>query len=231
MKPTFNNLFNLGEIIFINHEKLKIASKDLRYLLNQGYRKKIALNFVANHYLLNKKSRNYLARSVFSNSLSQSRRSKIVNFKDINGKILFLDGYNVLITVESILNNYEVILADDGLLRDVQGIFGKYKFSSNTNNALTLIFECVSKYPPREIKFYLDQQVSFSGKLGQEINEMLKNYDLNGTSILSNNVDYHITQECANSISIAATSDGIIVDKVEKVVDIPHFILKKGVLN
>ncbi len=198
----------------------------MKYLLNQGYRKKIALNFVANHYLLDQKARNYLARSVFSDSISQSRKSKIINFKDIKGNILFLDGYNVIITVDSILNNYEVILADDGLLRDVQGIFGKYKFNSNTNAVLSLIFNCISKHPPQKIKFYLDRQVSFSGKLGQEINEILKKYDLNGSSVLSNNVDYHLTQECIRSICIAATSDGIIVDKVERVVDIPHFILK-----
>lgn len=181
---------------------------------------------MANHYLLNKKSRNYLARAVFSSSLSQSRKAKIINFKDIKGKILFLDGYNVLITVESILNNYEVILADDGFLRDVQGIFGKYKYSSKTSVSLSLIFDCISKHPPQKIKFYLDRQVSFSGKLGQEINEMFKKYNLNGSSVLSNNVDHDLTQECINRECIVATSDGIIVDNVEKVVDIPHFILK-----
>lgn len=31
---------------------LKMAVEDLRYLLNRGYRKRVALNFVANHYLL-----------------------------------------------------------------------------------------------------------------------------------------------------------------------------------
>lgn len=195
-------------------------------MLNQGYRKKIALNFVANHYLLDQKARNYLSRSIFSDSTSKSRRSKIINFKDIEGNILFLDGYNVIITIESILNNFEVILTDDGFLRDVQAIFGKYKYSSTTSHALSLIFDCISKHPPQKIKFYLDRQVSFSGKLGQEINEMFKKYDLNGSSVLSNNLDYDLTQECINRNCIVATSDGIIVDNVEKVVDIPHFILK-----
>lgn len=180
---------------------------------------------MANHYLLDQKTRNYLSRSIFSDSVSQSRRSKIINFKDIKDNILFLDGYNVLITVESILNGYDIILADDGFLRDVQGIFGKYKYSSNTSVSLSLIFDCISKHPPQKIKFYLDRQVSFSGKLGQEINEMFNKYDLNGSSVLSNNVDYDLTQECIKEPGIVATSDGIIADNVEKVVDIPHFIL------
>ncbi len=199
-------------------------------MLNQNYRKKVALNFVANHYLLDKNCRNYLARSVFSDSVSKSRKSKLVNLEDINGNILFLDGYNVVITVESILNNNnnnKIVLADDGLIRDTQAVFGKYKFREITISALTLIFDCISFHPPQYIEFYLDKQVSFSGKLAQEIEAMMKNYDLNGRTILSNNVDYHLVQECSNSICIMGTSDGVIVDNVEKVVDIPHFILKK----
>jgi len=212
---------------FNSQDKIKNATLDLRYLLNQNYRKKVALNFVANHYLLDKNCRNYLARSVFSDSLSQSRKSKIVNLNEINDSILFLDGYNVIITVESILNKEKIILADDGFIRDNQAVFGKFKFTKKTISALSLIFDCISLHPPQYIEFYLDKQVSFSGKLAHEIEKMMENYDLNGSAVLSNNVDYHLVQECSESICIAGTSDGIIIDKVEKVVDIPHFILKK----
>lgn len=45
--------------------KLKMAAEDLKYLLNRGYRKSVALKFVANHYLLGRDERNYLARYVF----------------------------------------------------------------------------------------------------------------------------------------------------------------------
>lgn len=212
---------------FNSQDKIKNASLDLRYLLNQNYRKKVALSFVANHYLLNKNCRNYLARSVFSDSVSQSRKSKLANLEDIKDTVLFLDGYNVIITVESILNNDKIVLADDGLIRDIQAVFGKYKFSDCTISALSLIFDCISLHRPKYMEFYLDRQVSFSGKLAQEIEAMIENYDLNGRSILSNNVDYHLVRECSKSICIIGTSDGIIVDKVKKVVDIPHFILKK----
>ncbi|MDO9043690.1 MAG: DUF434 domain-containing protein [Methanobacteriaceae archaeon] len=211
---------------FNSQDKIKNASLDLRYLLNQNYRKKVALKFVANHYLLDKNCRNYLARSVFSDSVSQSRQSKLVNLEDIKDIILFLDGYNIIITVESILNSDKVVLADDGIIRDTQAVFGKYKFREITISALSLIFEGISIHRPKYIEFYLDKQVSFSGKLAQEIEAMMKNYDLNGRTILSNNVDYHLVKECSKSICIMGTSDGVIIDKVEKVVDIPHFILK-----
>ncbi|MCC7558501.1 MAG: DUF434 domain-containing protein, partial [Methanobacteriaceae archaeon] len=35
-------------------EKIESAKFDLRFLLNQGYKKKSAITFVANRYLLNK---------------------------------------------------------------------------------------------------------------------------------------------------------------------------------
>ena len=38
---------------------LNNAAYDLKFLLNRGYRKKGALNFVSNKYLLNKDERNY----------------------------------------------------------------------------------------------------------------------------------------------------------------------------
>ncbi|MDO8871002.1 MAG: DUF434 domain-containing protein [Methanobacteriaceae archaeon] len=212
---------------FNSQDKIKNASLDLRYLLNQNYRKKVALKFVANHYLLDKNCRNCLARSVFSDSVSQSRKSKLVNLEDIKNSIIFLDGYNVIITVESILNNDKIVLADDGIIRDTQAVFGKYKFREITISALSLIFDCISHHRPKYMEFYLDRQVSFSGKLAQEIEAMMENYDLNGRSILSNNTDYRLVQECGKSLCIMGTSDGVIIDKVEKVVDIPHFILKK----
>ncbi|MDP1552514.1 MAG: DUF434 domain-containing protein [Methanobacteriaceae archaeon] len=204
---------------------MKNAVNDLKYLLNQNYRKKIALNFVANHYLLSKEDRHYLARSIFSDALSKMRKSKIINLKNIQNHYLFLDGYNVLITVEAIINHDKVILSDDGFLRDFLGIFGNYKLNSNTKNALSLIFKCISQYPPQYIKFYLDKQVSFSGKLSHKINKMFKNHGLNGTIVLSKEVDSNLVHECNEVGCIGATSDGIMIDKLERVVDIPSYIL------
>ena len=49
-----------------NSRKIQNASNDLRFLLNRGYRKVMAIDFVGNHYLLDKNERNFLNRTVFS---------------------------------------------------------------------------------------------------------------------------------------------------------------------
>ncbi len=84
---------------------MKDALYDLKFLLNRGYRKKNAISFVANKYLLNIDERNYLVRKIFSNEISMARMIKILDITCITNKNIFVDGYNVLITTEMICNH------------------------------------------------------------------------------------------------------------------------------
>ena len=52
--------------------KISDAVRDLRYLLNQGYPRDSAVNFVANHYRLPLNQRHLLARCVFSRLTRQA---------------------------------------------------------------------------------------------------------------------------------------------------------------
>lgn len=206
---------------------LKEAAYDLRFLLNRGYRKKNALTFVANKYLLNLDERNYLARSIFSSSRSVSRMEKIIDVSLIEGQILLVDGYNVLITVESLCRddfNF-LILCDDGIIRDLNAVFGKYKFNENTERALKNIITLIKEYKPLKVKFFFDKQVSFSGKLANLTEDVIRYYGLKGEAALSKNVDFEIIKVANSQRGIVATSDSIIMDKVDKIVDLPSCFL------
>ena len=137
--------------------RLKNASYDLKFLLNRKYNKKAALNLVANKYLLNKDGRNYLIRKVFSDKKSRDRSNKIISIDNITDKTIFIDGYNVLISVETICNQeYDsLIMCDDGVLRDIKAVFGKYKISKTTKNALNNIITILCKYNPECIFFFM----------------------------------------------------------------------------
>ena len=56
--------------------KISDAVRDLRYLLNQGYPRDSAVNFVANHYRLPLNQRHLLARCVFSRLEVAEHRQK-----------------------------------------------------------------------------------------------------------------------------------------------------------
>lgn len=215
-------------IMQIKKNKLQEAAYDLRFLLNRGYRKKGALQFVANKYVLDKHERNYLARSVFSHAKSKSRKEKIVDISKIKDQFLLVDGYNVLITVESIYREdyNSIILCDDMILRDLNAVFGKYKFSEITEKALDTIMSLLVKHNPSYVNFFFDSPVSFSGKLANLTEKFIDDYKLQGSANLSNNVDYEIIKLSKMEKGIVATSDSIIIDKVDRVVDIPNYILK-----
>lgn len=213
-------------------DPIKKAAKDLKYLLDNGYRKKIALNFVGNHYLLTQNQRNYLSRYVFSKSVIKKRGEKITSLESIQGNTVFIDGYNVLITTENILTKPEnIIIAQDGVLRDCSAVFGKYKLKDESLESINLILKVLKKQAPSFVKFYFDKQVSFSGELSKMVNNFLEVQGIPGTSILSSNVDHDLITEWEEKGGIIASSDGAIIDKVSHVLDIPFFIWHKKIVN
>ena len=207
---------------------LEDAAYDLKFLLNRGYRKKVALNLVANKYLLNRDERNFLVRKVYSNEKITERLLKIVNIVNIRNKTVFIDGYNVLITVESISNHdYDsIVICDDGVLRDINAVFGKYKISSSTEVALNNIISILHKNDPACINFLYDSPVSKSGELAKLTNNLIKTHGLNGIAVTEKNVDFELVKLSKKFDGIVATSDGAVMDKVKHVLDIPYWICK-----
>ncbi|MCZ3364685.1 MULTISPECIES: DUF434 domain-containing protein [Methanobacterium] len=212
----------------IEKNKLKEAAFDLRFLLNRGYRKKGALQFVANKYVLNKDERNYLARSIFSDLISKKRQEKIIDISKIKDELLLVDGYNVLITVESLYNeDYDsIILCDDMVIRDLNAVFGKYKFNNATEMALNKILDLISLYAPSYTYFFFDSPVSFSGKLAGLTKKIMAGYNLSGNICLSKTVDTEIIRLSKLKNAVVATGDSVIIDKVDRIVDIPRYILE-----
>ncbi|OEC88084.1 MULTISPECIES: DUF434 domain-containing protein [Methanobacterium] len=212
----------------IEKNKLKRAAFDLRFLLNRGYRKKGALQFVANKYVLNKDERNYLARSIFSDLILKKRQEKIIDISKIKDVLLLVDGYNVLITVESLYHeDYDsIILCDDMVIRDLNAVFGKYKLNNATEMALNKILDLISSYGPSYTCFFFDSPVSFSGKLAGLTKKIMDGYDLPGNVCLSKTVDTEIIKLSKLKNAIVATGDSVIIDKVDRVVDIPRYILE-----
>ena len=192
---------------------------DLKYLLNRGYRKSVALKFVANHYKLRKEERHLLARCVFSDKEIEAREKKRKPIGFVKGKILAIDGFNVLITLESVLEG-RAILCEDDLVRDLKYQRG-YKLSEKTEKMLCLLLKFLSKFNPKEIIFLYDKPVSKSGKIAKLTNEIMKKVGLSGTAKAVEAPDFELKK-----FEIVATSDLAVIDKVKYVVDIPQEFAK-----
>jgi len=200
------------------------AKEDLYLLLNKGYPKSYALRFVGDHYGLKNEKRYILSRTVFSKSYIEDTKRKKINLKDIKGESLFIDGYNVIITTESVLIG-EVFVSMDGLLRDTRNISKKHRITKETLKSIDLILDLLEKYPPEKTQVYLDKMMSKSGRLSEIIRNAMKERDLIGDSETVSSVDRILK----GKEGIIATNDSAIIVKVKKFIDLPSKVkISKG---
>jgi hypothetical protein len=140
-----------------------------------------------------------------------------VPMQALQGMDMIVDGYNVLITAESLLAGRPVYLCDDGFLRDTFGIFNRYRPAEITYDALAAIFDLLVAAAPARITFLLDQQMSRSGELAARIRELMADRQLSGTACTARDVDHRLK----TFAGIVASADGSVIDAASIVVDIP----------
>lgn len=200
------------------------ALEEARYLLDRGYPKDSAVGFVSNHHRLAEKERFILMRVVVRSDLAWARRSKLLDLEDLRGQSISIDGYNVIITTESVLGGYPVYLCDDGLLRDSRGIFRSFKASSLTAIALNWILDLLASAGPARTEVLLDQQMSRSGELAEMVRGMMAERQLCGVARTARNVD-HLLKTAKR---IILTSDGNVIDSVDYIMDLPAEIGRRS---
>jgi len=200
-----------------------VAARDVRYLLDRGYPSRSAIRFVGDHYRLPEEKRFVLARVLVPKKVARSRQEKLVSLGSLSGQDLAIDGYNVLITTESLLSGEPVYRCDDGFLRDTRGIFRKYKTSKVTKQALELIFGLVKEGESSSVLVLLDKQISKSGTLAAYMRKTMADFEISGNAKTAPDVDRRLKL----SDAVIATGDGSIIDSRDRVVDIPAEVAKR----
>ena len=183
------------------------AGRDVQYLLNQGYPVKGATTFVGNHYLLSERQRLALARAVSSDESLEVRKNKEI--KSIPPEsVVYIDGFNTIITLEVALSDSLLLKCMDGTIRDLAALRGTYRLIDKTETAIMLIGKALEESKVEKAIFYLDAPVSNSGRLKQRIIELLSQFAFEVEVEVINNVD-SVLEKLDNVI----TSDAIILDK------------------
>lgn len=199
------------------------AAGDFRYLLNRGYPRRSALQWVGNRYGLTFDERHLLHRGVFSDQDARGRRKKLVAAGKVRNQKLAVDGHNVLITVEAGLSGRPLILGEDGFIRDISGLSGRFRRSEKTDEALGLIFDAIRKMGPRHTLFLFDAPISRSGALAQTVREEMKRWDLPG--------DAQAVKVPENVLigfdGVVASSDTVIIDRSRRALDLAGTLLRQ----
>lgn len=205
----------------------KLALEDFRYLKNRNYPDKAALKLVSDHHRLTGTERNCLFRAVFSAADSRNRRAKLTTAEGAADKLLGVDWYNVLITVESYLKGLPVFISDDGLVRDSSGVHGSYKAGKVTERAIGEILGVIVALQPAGIELFLDSPISHSGKMAEKLRE-----SLSGAASLPHRVSVFPSADYPLKVfnGIVATSDSSIIDRpqVKEVFDLARFVIESS---
>ncbi len=159
--PEDNALFSPAH----EQEKLLTALDDMHYLLSKGYAPRATLALVGNRYRL--RQRQILALQGMSCSAGDitCRKDKEVFADDVNGKTIYLDGFNVLIVMETLLSGGFVFKGLDGCYRDISSVHGSYKRVRQTENVLVTIGRSLQKLGAGEVIWIFDAPISNSGRL------------------------------------------------------------------
>ncbi len=208
-----------------NFKNLQKAAEDFRYLLDRKYSRNASLELVGNRYKLTFDERHLLHRGVFSDADSESRHKRKIPIEEIRNKDFVIDGYNVIITIEAGLSGRPLVLGDDGFIRDISSLSGSFKKTERTEEALQLILDALKKVKPRKTLFLFDAPISMSGKLAQEVRDLLEKENLPGDARA-----VKVPEKTLIGFPGAiATSDTAIIDRSKKVADLAGDILNKRI--
>jgi hypothetical protein len=185
------------------------ATADLSWLLTRGYSGVGALKLVGDRYQLSARQRTAVARSACSDQDLARRRAHQVGVEELRGRPLWIDGYNVLTTVEAALAGGILLAARDGALRDMASMHGSYRKVVETRPALELLGETAVFLGVSACVWYLDRPVSNSGRLKTIMAALAAERGWNWSIELVPNPDAVLS----HSDEIVATADSVILDR------------------
>lgn len=157
------------EICFADEQipRLQTATAQLSWLLTRGYPVQAATELVGNRFALRQRQRDALQRCAASDTACAARAARRLEPAAMAGRSLMVDGYNVLLTVEAALGGGVVLLARDGVFRDLTAMSRHYRRVKETTVALGQIGATLEELGCGPVHFYFDQPISNSGKLAK----------------------------------------------------------------
>jgi len=216
----------------IDFNALIDAAYDYRFLLARGYSYSQALDVVAQRYMLNRYGKLLLFRCVHSITYVYETLKKItckcVDYSSYG--LLVVDFYNILLTVIALLENSDVFLCDDCLIRDLRGSklrSGERTFLTESYNILANIFQQCNSF--REIVIVGDKNVSHSLEDIKSFANMLSSRlkEAKVTCVLSTKPDATAISYAQMENSIIASTDSVIIEKSRKILPLTTLILNQ----
>ncbi|MCJ7934796.1 MAG: DUF434 domain-containing protein [Chryseobacterium sp.] len=218
---------NTGDDPLFGSEKqvstLKWAVEDMQYLLTRGYAEKASSELVGNRYRLKTRQIQALRGASASEDQILGRQLKHVKAAYLKNKTVYLDGFNILILLESLLSEAYIFEGLDGCYRDLSGVHGTYKRVSQTLRAVELVALFFKKNQIQKLVWIFDQPVSNSGRIKQTILDFAVENQLNWEAAMQFNPDKFL----AESSEIIVSSDAWILDHCKEWFNLIGYLIQE----
>lgn len=188
---------------------LRGASADLAWLLDRGYALRSALELTGNRHGLTQRQRLAVARCACSREQLARRSAHRVETTALVGRELWIDGYNLLITLEAALAGSVVLVGRDGAYRDMASLHGTYREVAETSRAAELIGFATARWGVAKCRWLLDRPVGNSGRLKTFLLALAERHGWPW----SIDLEYSPDQLLSQTSTIVATSDSVVLDR------------------
>ena len=199
-------------------ETMRIASRHINYLMNEGYDLKSASTFVGNHFLLSERQRLAIVRSLATKEQLEIRMGK----KKETGAEVWIDGFNMIITLEVLFCDSILFTCMDGTIRDLAALRGTYRIIPETTDATSMLLDVLLEAGAESIHILLDEPVSNSGRLKALIADIGEKYPFTLDIQIRKDVDRELYGK-ENVI----TSDSVILDNCKSWINLTPKCLEK----
>lgn len=131
-----------------------------------------------------------------------------LRIEQIKDRQLVIDGFNLIISIETAMAGGLLLRCCDGCIRDIASIHGTYRPVHETRQAIELIGKVLQAFSPASVLWLFDKPVSNSGRLAEMVRDIADAHCWNWQAELIENPD----QVIRNSCKVAITSDSAILD-------------------
>ena len=152
--------------------KLKTAVNELSWLLSRGYAMSASCNLVGDRYQLTSRQRLAIARVVCADEQVTKRQTKCLPLNKLKDQTVVIDGFNLLITIETAIGGGVIFNCSDGCYRDLSAVYGSYKIVLETRAAIEYIGRTLEQWAPKKVVWLFDRPVSNSGRVTEMVREI-----------------------------------------------------------
>lgn len=188
---------------------LRMATADLSWLLTHGYAAESSLKLVGDRHDLTTRQRLAVRRCAASDQACEERRRRELAPEALRGREMGLDGFNILLTLETALSGGILLRGRDGGIRDMASVHGSYRSVEETRPAVEWVGNALQGLGVAAAVWYCDRPVSNSGRLKQFLDETAAQHGWPWRVELVFNPD----RELAGSPMAVATADSAILDR------------------